>query len=403
MPVVLYTCLLWLSISGLSTAKNHNSFTDESSRSPHRGLAPINTDFAFNLYNRLVNLNPNKNILVSPVSISMALAMLSLGPGDQTGTRLLQGLGFNFTEASEAEIHQDFQHLSRLLSQSDMSSSMSLGNIMFFDQNLKLEDSFLAAIKHYYGSEAFAIDFKNWTQASQQINTYVERKTQGKIMQVFSDPSDLAPFMLLNYIFFKGMWEFPFSPENTREEDFYVNETTTVKVPMMVQSGLMSYLHDSVIPCQLVLMDFVGNGTIFFILPDQDQMETVTAALSRDTIKRWDMLLTKRQVNLHIPKFSMSDTHDLKEVLAEVGIVDLFTGQSNFSGHTQHDSKASKVIHKAMLHLDENGVEPVATKRASRFGRSEELNINFNRPFIMLIYDDFTWSSMLMGQIMKPA
>lgn len=348
-------------------------------------------------------MNPNKNILVSPVSISTALAMLSLGPRGQTGTRLLQSLGFNYTEASEAKIHQDFQHLSRLLSQSDMSSSMSLGSIIFFDQNLKLEDSFLEAIKHYYGSEAFAIDFKDWTQASRQINTYVESKTQGKITEVFSDPSDLAPFMLFNYIFFKGTWEFPFSPENTREEDFYVNETTTVKVPMMVQSGLMGYLHDSVIPCQLVLMDFVGNGTIFFILPDQNQMDTVTAALSRDTIKRWDTLLTKRQVNAHIPKFSMFDTHDLKEVLPQMGIEDLFTGQSNFSGYTQDDSKAVKVIHKAVLQLDENGIVPVATKRASRFARSEELTISFNRPFIVLIYDDITWSSLLMGKIMKPA
>lgn len=406
MPLILYTCLLWLSISGLCTANSYNPYIDENSRNPHRGLAPVNIDFAFNLYRHLEALNPDKNILISPVSISMALAMLSLGPWGHTQTKLLQGLGFNLTEASEDKIHQDFQHLNHLLMQSDTSLNMSLGNIMFLDQSLKLKDSFLAGIKHYYGSEALTIHLMDWNQASQQINQYVQSKTEGKIMHVNNLHNyGPAPFMLVNYIFFKGMWEYPFNSENTREEDFYVNETTTVKVPMMVQSGSIGYLHDSVIPCQLVQMEYVGNGTIFFILPDQDQMDAVIAAFSRDTIRRWDLLLTKRQMNLHIPKFSMSDTHDLKDVITEMGIADLFTSQSDFSDYTQDASKAPKVVHKAMLQLDEKGGLPVATRKARKAPlppTSELLTVKLNRPFAFMVFDDFTWSSLLIGKVVNP-
>lgn len=73
-----------------------------------------------------------------------------------------------------------------------------------------------------------------------------------------------------------------------------MNETSTVKVPMMVQSGSIDYFHDSEIPCQLIQMNYVGNGTAFFILPDQGQMDTVIAALNRDTIDRWGKLVTPR-------------------------------------------------------------------------------------------------------------
>lgn len=90
------------------------------------------------------------------------------------------------------------------------------------------------------------------------------------------------------------MWELPISPENTRDEDFHVSENSTVRVPMMFQSGVIGYLHDSEIPCQLVQMQYLKNGTTFFILPDEGQMDAVTAALHRDTVERWDKLLTKR-------------------------------------------------------------------------------------------------------------
>ncbi|XP_028637879.1 corticosteroid-binding globulin [Grammomys surdaster] len=399
MSLVLYTCLLWLCTSGLWTAQ---ADTHKGSSS-HRGLAPTNVDFAFNLYQRLVALNSNKNTLISPVSISMALAMLSLGTRGSTQSQLLQSLGFNLTEISEAEIHQNFQSLNYLLKQSESGLEMSSGNVMFLFRNLKLKDSFSADIKHYYESQALSIPSKDWTKATQHINKYVESKTQGKIEHVFSDLESPATLILVSYIFLKGTWKLPFNPENTREEDFYVNETSTVKVPMMVQSSSIGYFHDSEIPCQLIQMNYVGNGTAFFILPDQGQMDTVIAALNRDTIHRWGKLVTPRQMNLYIPKFSISDTPDLKDVLADVGIEDLFTNQSGFSDTTEDVPLTLKVVHKAMLQLDEGNSLPDATNRAPLHLPSESLTLKFNKPFILLVFDKFTWSSLMMSKITNPA
>lgn len=330
----------------------------------------------------------------------MALAMVALGSAQ---TQFLQSLGFNLTEMSETEIHQSFQYLNYLLKQSDTDLEMNMGNAMFLLQNLKLKDSFLADIKKYYESEALAIDFEDWTKASQQINQHVKNKTRGKIEHVFSDLDSPASFTLVNYISLKGIWELPFNPENTREEDFHVNETSTVKVPMMVQSGSIGYFRDPVFPCQLIQMDYVGNGTAFFILPDQGQMDTVIAALNRDTIDRWGKLVTPRQVNLHIPKFSMSDTYDLKDMLEDLHIKDLLTNQSDFSGNTKDVPLTLTVVHKAMLQMDEGNVLPDSTNGAPLHLPPESLTIKFNKPFILLLFDKFTWSSLMMSQVVNPA
>lgn len=397
MSLALYTCLFWLCTSGLWTAQ---AVTDEDSSS-HRDLAPTNVDFAFNLYKRLAALNSNKNTLISPVSISMALAMLSLST--RGSTQFLQNLGFNLTKMAEAEIHQGFRYLNSLLQQSNTGSEMNMGNAMFLLQNLKLKDSFLADTKHYYESEALTVYSKDWTKASQQINDHVKNKTQGKIEHVVSDLESSATLILVNYIFLRGIWKLPFSPENTREEDFFVNETSAVKVPMMVQSGNIGYFRDSAIPCQMVQMNYVGNGTTFFILPDEGQMDTVIAALNRDTIDRWGKLMIPRQMNLYIPKFSMSDTYDLEDVLADVGIKDLFTNQSDFTGTTEDTPLTLMVLHKAMLQLDEGNVLPVAANGAPVHLPSESFTLKYNRPFILLVFDKFTWSSLMMSKVVNPA
>lgn len=93
-------------------------------------------------------------------------------------------------------------------------------------------------------------------------------------------------------LLFPGTWAHPFRLESTREDTFYVNESTLVKVPMMFQSSKIKYLNDSVLRCQLVQLDYTGNETVFFILPDKGQIDSVINALSRDTIQRWSDALT---------------------------------------------------------------------------------------------------------------
>ncbi|XP_039110495.1 corticosteroid-binding globulin-like [Hyaena hyaena] len=403
MLLPLCTYFLWLSTSDLWTVQAKDPDTDVSTRSPQRDLAPNNVDFAFTLYRHLVAPAPDKNVFISPVSISMALAMLSLGARGLTRVQLLQGLGFNLTKTSEAEIHQGFQHLRHLRGESDATLEMAMGNALFLDRSLDLLESFSAVAKHYYDLEALATDFEDWAGARRQINEHIKNKTYGKIVNLLPTLDSPASLILVNYIFFKGTWAHPFDPESTREENFYVNKSTVVKVPMMSQLGTVKYLKDSELPCQLVQLDYLGNGTVFFILPDEGEMDTVIAALSRDTIQRWSESLTISYMDLHIPKLSISGVYDLRAILADMGIADLVNNRADFSGITQEAQlKVSKVVHKAVLHLDEKGPKAAAPSRVMLKAASEPLAVHFNQPFIVMIFDHFTWSSLFLGRVMNP-
>nr|KAF6267229.1 serpin family A member 6 [Myotis myotis] len=391
----LYTCLLWLSTSGLWTAQAKDSDADVSVRSQHRDLAPNNVDFAFGLYKHLVASTPGRNVFISPVGISTALAMLSLGARGHTRAQLLQGLGFNLTDTSEAKIHQGFRHLHRLLRESDTTLEITMGNALFLNQSLELLESFSADTKHYYELDTVVTDLRDWARAHKQINEHIKNKTQGKIVDLFSELDSPAMLILVNYIFFKGTWAHPFDLASTKEENFYVNETTLVKVPMMFQSNKIKYLNDPLLPCQLVQLEYLGNGTVFLILPDKGQIDVVIKALSRDTMQS--------PVDLYIPKVSISGAQDLGDLLEDMGIADLLTNQENFSGITQKAQlKVSKVIHKATLQLDEKGVEEAAPTGVTGNEASEPLTIHFNRPFIIMIFDHFTWSSLFLVKVVNP-
>ncbi|XP_048218428.1 corticosteroid-binding globulin [Perognathus longimembris pacificus] len=398
MPFILCTCLLWL-----STIQAQDLSATVSTIGPHRGLAPTNLDFAFNLYQHLVASAPDKNVFISPVSISMALAMLSLGASGHTQTQLLQGLGFNLTQTTESEIHQGFQHLHHLLGEANTGLDITMGRALFLDQTLRLLESFSADIKHYYESEALATDFKDWAGASRQINDYVENKTKGRIKDVLSDPGSPTKLILVDYVFFKGIWAYAFGPENIRDMDFHVSEKVTVRVPMMFQLSTVKYLHDTELPCQLVQMDYVGNGTVFFILPEPGRIDTVIAGLKRSTIERWASSLSPRLMSIIIPKMSISGTYDLGGVLAEMGITDMSPGHGNFSEITQATPlERSKIVHKAMLHLKEKGRKPLDPRKVTKNTASKIPTFILNRPFLILVFDDFTWSSLFLGKVVNP-
>ncbi|XP_044087261.1 corticosteroid-binding globulin-like [Neovison vison] len=405
MLLSLCTYFLWLSISDLWTVQAKDPDTDVSTRSPHRDLAPNNVDFAFILYRHLVASAPGKNVFISPVSISMALAMLSLGSCGHTRVQLLQGLGFNLTNISEAEIHQGFKHLHHLFEkESDTMLEMVMGNALFLDHSLELLESFSADTKHYYELEALATDFKDGAGVSRQINEYIKNKTQGKIVDLISKLDSSAMLILVNYIFFKGTWEQSFNPESTREENFYVNETTVVRVPMMVQLGPVKYFQDPVLSCQLVQLEYTGNETVFFVLPEEGKMDTVITALSRDTIQRWSESLTMgSQVNLSIPKVTISGAYNLRTILGAMGIADFLSKEADFSGIAREPQLTlSEVIHKAVLQLDEKGLEAADSPRVMLRMAPEPLTFRFNRPFIVMIFNHFTWSSLFLGKVVNP-
>lgn len=167
-------------------------------------IAPSNANFAFRLYHLTVLENPGQNVFFSPLSISIALAMLSLGAGGDTQTQILEGLGFNLTKLSRPQIHEGFRIVQDMISRPATDLHTNVGNALILSQDLQLLPEFANATKASYNSEVLRTNFRDTEATIQLINNYVKEKTHGKIKNLVRTMSPDVRMVLVNYIFFRG-------------------------------------------------------------------------------------------------------------------------------------------------------------------------------------------------------
>uniref|UniRef100_A0A4W2DK06 Serpin domain-containing protein n=1 Tax=Bos indicus x Bos taurus TaxID=30522 RepID=A0A4W2DK06_BOBOX len=368
-------------------------------------LASSNTDFAFSLYKQLALKDPNKNVIFSPLSISIALAFLSLGAHDHTVTEILEGLKFNLTETPETEIHQGFQHLLQTFNQPSNQLQLSVGNAMFVSEELKLLDKFRKDAEAFYASEVLSTNFKDSEAAVKLINEYVKNKTHGKIEKLFNDLDVLTNLILLNYIFFKAQWKTPFNPNHTYESEFHVSQNERVIVPMMTLYLETPYFRDEELGCTLVELTYTSNDSALFILPDEGKMQDLEAKLTPETLTRWRNSLQPRRIHeLYLPKFSIKSNYELNDTLSQMGIKKIFT-DADLSGITgTADLVVSQVVHGTALDVDEEGTEGAAATGIGIEKLSfQKTTVRFDRPFLIAIALKDTQSIIFLGKVTNPS
>ncbi|KAM8948855.1 kallistatin [Lycaon pictus] len=379
--------------------------------SPSLKIAPGNTAFALHFYHLMASQSPGSNIFFSPLSISASYAMLSLGARSHSKTQILEGLGFNLTEVSESDIHRGFQHLLHTLHLPDDRLEMHMGSTLFLSQDLLILPEFLNDSVAFYDSKLFLTNFHDPVGTTQLINDHIKEETQGKIVDLVSNLNTDIAMVLVNYIYFKALWEKPFQPSMTTTQDFHVDENTIVQVPMMLQDTAHHwYLNDRYLPCSVLRMDYKGNMTAFFILPNRGKMKQVEEALTPEMLTRWNRLLQKRhfyrKLELHFPKFSISGSYQLDEILPKMGFVDLFSKQVDLSGITKEKKlQVSKSFHKAILEVDEVGTQAAAATGIFTTFLSAWHNhrvLWFNRPFFVVIFSTNTQSILFLGKVVNP-
>ncbi|XP_053835181.1 alpha-1-antitrypsin-like [Vidua macroura] len=366
-------------------------------------IIPSNTDFAFQFYRQATTQEPDKNVFFSPVSISAALALLALGSRGSSQAQLLEGLAFNLTSIQEEEIHDGFRQLLRLLNRPGSQVQLSMGNTLFIDKHLKPMKTFLKDIKKLYRGKAVSSSFQNSTEAKKEINDYVKNKTHGNIKQILEDLDPNTLMVIVNYIYFKAYWENPFNIKGTHKDFFHVNAKTSVEVEMMIRDGFYKAYSDRKLSCKVVQIPYKGDVTALFIQPNKGKMKQLERVLTKNTVSKWERSLQRWRMELRIPKLSISGTYDLKRILMNLGVTDVFSNWADLSGITVNpDVKVSKATHKALLKIHENGTEVAAASSIDFLPHSAPPIVKFNHPFLLLIVDQYTQAILFMGKIVNP-
>uniref|UniRef100_A0A8D0C664 Thyroxine-binding globulin n=1 Tax=Salvator merianae TaxID=96440 RepID=A0A8D0C664_SALMN len=385
---------------------------------PSEILVNSNSDFAFKFFKEvssnggLRDSSGKKNLIFSPMCISSAFAMLALGARANTLDQILRGLNFRPTEIPERKIHEGFHDLIYMLNNGNSGLQVEMGNCLFVQNKLHPQDQFLNALRNIYGGDIYMENFKNTRETEQHINSYVERKTHGKISKLVDGVDPITEILLVSYIYMKAKWKKPFNPKHTEAHDFYVDPYTVVKVPMMFQMGMFEIGHDDERSCTVLKLPYDGQGAAYFILPDKGQMDRV-ATISEQCI----IILMLSLPALHQAAFSLclvSGELNLKDIMYTMGIVDVFTDRADLSGITgqprsflictQNDliSFVLQAIHKAMIVIDEKGTEAAAGTSMDIIPMSVPTILKLEKPFIMMIVDECTNTILFMGKILNP-
>lgn len=406
MKLVLLLCLMLLSPQ-VAILRRHNSReTKKKIKEPvvHDTVAPSTREFTFDLYRALASNEPGKNIFFSPLSISMSLAMLSLGARSKSKAQILEGLGHSLQPGSEEELHSVFQKLLQELSQPREGFELSLGSALFTDPVVSIQEAFLRAMKTMYQADVFPTNFRDPATAQKQINDYVAKQTKGKVVDLIQNLDSTHFMVMVNYIFFKAKWETAFSPQNTKEQDFHVNRDTTVKVLMMSHEDHYYYLLDRNLSCDVVGVPYEGNATALLVLPSEGKMAQVENGLTGKKLRKWLQTFTKRQLDLYLPKFSIEGSYHLEKILPRIGISEVFTSSADLSGLTNHSNvQISEMVHRAVVEVDESGAKAAAATGAVFMFRSARLSsprMVFNRPFLLAIVENL--NLLFLGRVTQP-
>uniref|UniRef100_A0A8C2H3X1 Serpin B6 n=1 Tax=Cyprinus carpio TaxID=7962 RepID=A0A8C2H3X1_CYPCA len=313
-------------------------------------LSSANTQFSLNLFKKISGGNTSKNVFYSPISISSALAMVSLGAKGNTATQMFKVLGFTNTakpdaatpvphqqaqkpqmpcgvkgqhepsmtqqtqkselppqlkkspaqptpgQKTEDQIHSSFNKLMSELKKPGAPYVLSLANRLYGEQSYQFVEKFLNDAKRYFEAGLEEVDFKKKSDAARvDINKWVEKNTQGKIKDLLPQGAidEMTRLVLVNAIYFKGNWEKKFPKDATRDGQFKLNKTQTKPVKMMNQKSKFPLAFIPEMNSQVLELPYVGkNLSMLIILPNEIQDETtglqkLEKALTYEKLMEW--------------------------------------------------------------------------------------------------------------------
>ncbi|XP_051721317.1 leukocyte elastase inhibitor-like isoform X6 [Ctenopharyngodon idella] len=393
-------------------------------------LSAANTQFSLNLFKKISGVNASGNVFYSPVSISSALAMVSLGARGNTAAQMFKVLGFKNPLSLVAatpgphhsvdQIHSSFHKFMSELNKPGVPYVLSVANRLYGEQSYQFVEKFLNDTKKYYEAGLEKVDFKTKPEAARvNINKWVEKKTQEKIKDLVPQGAvdELTRLVLVNAIYLKANWEKKFPKEATRDGLFKMNKIQTKPVKMMNQNRKFPLAFIPEMNSQVLELPYVGkNLSMLIILPNEMEDDTtglqkLEKALTYEKLMEWTkpskMIL--EEVQLSLPKFKVEVTYDkMRSLLISMGMEDVFDKQKvNLSGmSSNNDLVLSQVIHKAFVEVNEEGTEAAAAtatilEKITSLPSSSK-SFTADHPFLFFIRHNPSNAILFYGRLSSP-
>ncbi|XP_065282887.2 iripin-3-like [Dermacentor albipictus] len=364
-------------------------------------LTAASNDFALRLL-PLMSRSQYENVFYSPYSVATALAMVYAGAKGPTMDELYEALGYNSTGLAQAKVlSAHAEHNRQLLAPSN--STLKIANAVVVDDRLNVLPGYVNALENGFEAELLKVDFAGAGQeAVNSINSWLSRKTQRKISALFDKPlPGDTKLVLLDAIYFKGMWRTMFNRSNTVKAFFFTSDGRVSRVDTMQGTAKAGYAYLNDIGASLLELPYSGlDYSMTILLPNHiDNFESLRRGLSRKMLSNAVRQLYETTVDVRLPRFKLEKEYNLNEVLARLGVTRVFNaGEADLSGiNGGRDLFVDEVVHKAVVEVNEQGSEASAVTGASTLIVSGPITFYVDHSFLFFIRNTRTADIIFVG------
>ncbi|CAH1780308.1 unnamed protein product [Owenia fusiformis] len=386
------------------------------SAAPVQDLAKAHNQFSLDIYDKLKTMT-NKNVFFGPISITTALAIAMLGTSPEAKEEMISAMRLtDFVQNYPNQLHQTFKELTERMFKTTDNCTLLSANGIFVEQTHTFIPQFLDNVQAYYDAKIDEVDFMNKFEVVRRaINAWVMANTNNRIGNLIPQGAlDAATVMVIvNAIYFKGLWKMPFFPEDTQPTDFYVSPTKTICVDMMFnRTNEFEYGENEMFDSKVLKLPYGCQEkdcklSMYVILPNKKfGIADLEAKISKNYNNVDNLLsgLREQKVKVWLPKFSFTHEFELTAILKSLGMNAIFSRGSLTRMSNDTSLLVTDVIHKAFVEVNEEGMEAAAATAIliKLTAILRPIEFRADHPFLFVIRDDITKTILFMGRVMQP-
>ena len=365
-------------------------------------IANANTAFGLNLLRDVHDAHADGNVMISPLSVSMALGMTLNGAVGTTFTDMRNTLGFD-AAMQQPEVNAAYNGLLRQLRARDPKVEFAIANSIWYEQSFPVYPTFIDTVRHYFDAEVRGLNFRDAASPG-TISAWAEQKTGGRIKDLIKeiDPDEIM--FLVNAVYFKAPWTKAFEPKSTTAAPFRRPDGSSVNAQMMFADGQYRYVkNDRVHAAEL----FYADSAFSMVLMMPAQGTSLAAITSLLKPADWESVISSMQasrVMLRLPKFKFDYEKELSDPLKDLGMAVAFNpAAADFSKiGNRNDLYISRVQHKTFIDVHELGTEAAAATAVGVAPTSMPPELTFDRPFFFAIRERSSGTLLFVGRITDP-
>jgi serine protease inhibitor len=349
------------------------------------------------------------NVVSSPGSLLVALAMLRAGASGETAAELDAVLGLPLERRDEA-----MNALLASLAKFDGDPGavdednpprrplMHAANGLFVDKDVPTGEPFLITLAKHYGTGVYPVDFSDEGATKPAIDAWVDRNTGGRIKEAPAKYDPRNTFSLLNSVYFAAAWQAPFDPGSTSDSPFTLTGGEQIDVPAMHNLLEMKYAEGA--GWRGVDLPYAEGFVMRLVLPDAGadalsrgpQLTDIASALDTAPLET---------VQIQLPRWDHKCSFDLRTVLEATGLQKTLSTTEDFNA-IQSKMTITQAAQTANITVAEKGTVAAAVTQINGMVTGAppqpERSIDFDRPFHYQIVHVETGLPLFMGTVADP-